>query len=285
MISNEVLLRYSAGSFTDGDVTRCTGLSVRGWRELIKIGAVRTCSEKRGPGRVRACDATTFKRAAIIAVLNQAGFSLALAGRMAYLLPLDARLYEIWDPCFILLDATATVEPETGLPPRLKVPKANWFDLDEPATADPENDWLIGIYNGRFVATVYGPERKPIIYGDIRSAATHFVAWYPFHRQHQLIERPTANIAREQLSQQIAVDIAKWEHPSHLSDRLDPRFLDYQYEDHGGDDDPLSGAAEAAVRSPLFTTTINVTLAIRKALRRYLGIDPALSDANILEIS
>ena len=224
MISNEVLLRYGAGSFTDDDVTRCTGLTVRAWRELIKLGAVRTCTEKRGPGRVRTCDATTFKRAAIIAVLNEAGFSLAVAGRMAYFLPLDARLYEIWDPCFILLDTTAKVEPETGLPPRLKVPKANWFDLDRPATADPENDWLIGIYNGRFVAMTYGAETKPV-YGDIRNAGTRFVAWYPFHRQHQWIERATA-----QLSQQIAVDIAKWEHPFHLSDRLDPRFLDYQYE-------------------------------------------------------
>ena len=28
-------------------------------------------------------------------------------------------------------------------------------------------------------------------------------------------------------------------------------------------------------RSPLFKTTINLTLAIRKALRRYLGIEPA----------
>jgi hypothetical protein len=283
MISNEVLLRYSAGSFTDDDVTRCTGLSVRAWRELIKIGAVRTCSEKRGPGRVRACDATTFKRAAIIAVLNEAGFSLAMAGRMAYFLPLDARLYEIWDPCFILLDARANVEPETGLPPRLKVPKANWFDPDRPATADPENDWLIRIYNGRFVATMYGAEGKHIIYGDIRSAGTRFVAWYAFHRQHQFVERATPHFAREQLSQQIAVDIAKWEHPFHLSDRLDPRFLDYQYEHHDGD--PLSDAAEAAVRSPLFTTTINVTLAIRKTLRRYLGIEPALSDSNMLEVS
>ena len=48
--------------------------------------------------------------------------------------------------------------------------------------------------------------------------------------------------------------------------------------DHDGDDDPLSDAAEAAARSPLFTTTINVTLAVRKALRRYLGIEPALSE-------
>ncbi len=60
MISNEVLLRYGAGSFTDDDVTRCTGLTVRAWRELIKLGAVRTCTEKRGPGRVRTCDATTL---------------------------------------------------------------------------------------------------------------------------------------------------------------------------------------------------------------------------------
>ena len=29
---------------------------------------------------------------------------------------------------------------------------------------------------------------------------------------------------------------------------------------------------------PFSTTTINVTLAIRKALRRYLGIEPALSE-------
>ena len=280
MISNEVLLRYSAGFFTDDDVTRCTGLTVRAWREMIKLGAVRTCTEKRGPGRVRTCDATTFKRAAIIAVLNQAGFSLAMAGQMAYLLPLDALLYEIWDPCFILLDATAKVEPETGLPPRLKMPKANWFDLDRAATADPEIDWLIGIYNGRFVAITYGGG-KPSIYGDIRSAGTRFVAWYQFHKQHQMTEGATAHFSREQ----IAVDIAKWEHPFHLSDRLDPGFLDYQYEDHDGDDDALYHAAEAAARSPLFTTTINVTLAIRKALRRYLGIEPALSDSTILEVS
>ena len=179
MISNEVLLRYSAGSFTDDDVTRCTGLTVRAWREIIKLGAVRTCTEKRGPGRVRTCDATTFKRAAIIAVLNQAGFSLAMAGRMAYFLPLDARLYEIWDPFFILLDATAKVEPETGLPPRLKVPKANWFDLDRPATADPENDWLIGIYNGRFVAIMYGLKINPLSMAI--SAARGRALWLGIH--------------------------------------------------------------------------------------------------------
>ena len=39
------LRRYRKGLFADHDVTRCTSLSVRAWRELIKIGAVRTITE------------------------------------------------------------------------------------------------------------------------------------------------------------------------------------------------------------------------------------------------
>jgi hypothetical protein len=45
--------------------------------------------------------------------------------------------------------------------------------------------------------------------------------------------------------------------------------------------DPLCIAAEAALRSPVFKTTINPTLAIRKALRRYLGIEPVLTKSEI----
>src|SRR3954470_22180253 len=98
------LHRYASGLFTDQDVTSCTGLSVRSWRELIKMGAVRTATEKRGRGRVRCCDATTFKRAALIAVLNRTGLSLSVAGRVGYLLPLDTMLYSLCDPILILLD-------------------------------------------------------------------------------------------------------------------------------------------------------------------------------------
>src|SRR3954453_14583683 len=100
------LRSYAIGVFTDDDVTSCTGLTVRGWRELIKSGAVRT-TETRGRGRIRSCGATTFKRTAIIAALNGAGYSLPVAGRLAYLLPLDPMLYSVCDPLFILLDSTA----------------------------------------------------------------------------------------------------------------------------------------------------------------------------------
>ena len=56
--------------------------SKRSYRELIRTGAVCTITEDRGRGLVRLCDATVFKRCAIIAALNEAGWSLAVAGQI-----------------------------------------------------------------------------------------------------------------------------------------------------------------------------------------------------------
>ena len=75
--------------------------------------------------------------------------------------------------------------------------------------------------------------------------------------------------------------ISKWEDPYVWSDRLDPDFLDYHFEDHDADNDPLVIAAVAAAQNPVFKTTINVTLALRKTLRRYLGIEPAVPDSEM----
>ena len=95
----ERLRDYRIGRFTDEDVVSCTGLSPRGWRELIKFGVVRTLTENvRGRGHVRLCDAIVFKRAAVIAALSEAGFSLAVAGGIAYFVPFHWSLFEICDP-------------------------------------------------------------------------------------------------------------------------------------------------------------------------------------------
>jgi hypothetical protein len=275
---NDALRRYREDAFTDSDVTRCTGLSVRAWRELIKIGAVRTVTEDRGPGRVRLCDANTFKRAALIAALNRARFSLAVSGRIAYFLPLDTLLYKIWDPYWILFQVFADVDTDTDLPPRVEPPTADWFDPDKPAKADLKHDLLIEIYEDLFVGVICGTkdEDGPAIYGDLRNEGTRFVSWFPFHQQTK-VHSATKQIAQALLPHKIVETlIPKWEDPGRWSDRLDPHFLDYKYEDHGTDGDPLAIAAEATARSPLFKTTINVTLAVRKALRRYLGIEPAV---------
>jgi hypothetical protein len=269
------LRRYRTGLFSDHDVTWCTGLSVRSWRELIKIGAVRTVTQGRGPGRARRCDATTLKRAAVIAALNRSGFSLAVSGRIAYFLPLDTLLYLIWDPCTILL-SDGEVDPETGLLPRVEHPWVDWFDPDKPAKAEPETDCLIEIYEGRFVGVIYSDSHEPAIYGDLRNEGRNFVTWLPYDRQTPIFVGPgTAEIPRWMLPYKVGDFVPKWQDPNSWSDRLDPGFLDYKHEDHSADDDPLGMAAEAAARSPAFKATINVTLTFRKALRRYLGIEPA----------
>jgi hypothetical protein len=278
---DEALRRYRKGLFGDHDVTRCTGLSVRAWRELIKVGAVRTITEDRGRGRVRLCDATTLKRTAVIAALNRAGFSLAVSGRIAYFLPLDMLLYAAWDPCWILFEGSLEVDPHTGLPPRVKQPKTDWFDRDKPAKADLKTDWLIAIYEGRFVGIIIGTAGEPAIYGDLRDDGTSFVSWFPFHRHKQFTGSTIKEFAQGLLRHKNGDFIAKWEDPITWADRLDPDFLDYHFEDHDAEDDPLVIAAVAAAQSPVLYTTINVTLAIRKALRRYLGIEPAVPNSEM----
>ncbi len=64
------------------------------------------------------------------------------------------------------------------------------------------------------------------------------------------------------------------------ADRINPKFLDYRYECHDGDDDPLARMGYAAAWHPIFKTTINMTLAVRLALRRYLGLEPPLLDGS-----
>jgi hypothetical protein len=260
------LLRYWSGVFTDVDVTRCTGLSERSTRELIKLGAVRTYSEDRGAGRIRSFDATTFKRLAVFAAINGAGFSLKLAGQIAYLLPGDYQLYQVYDPINVQFDTTAVADPSGELPPRLEAPWFDWFDPDKPATADPENDQLLEVYDGRFVALAFKRRRGPLIYGDLRKAGTEFVSWWPFQSHTSAVVSTDADVG------------PKWEDKRSWADRIDPRFLNYRYENRDGDNDPLMLMARAAAARPVFKTSINITLAIRLALRRYLGLEPSLTD-------
>jgi len=259
----QALARYQRNEFTDADVTACAGLSARSIRQLIKVGAVRTLSEVRGAGHIRRFDATTFKRLAVTSALNRAGLSLTLAGQLAYLLPGDARLYRIYDPITVLFDTTGIVDLSCERPPRLETPWFDWFDPDKSAAADPENDQLLEICDGRFVALAFKRQSEPLFYGDLSNAGTEFVSWRAFQSHTSAIFSTDADVA------------PKWEDPRSPANRIDPKFLNYRYEPHDGETDPLMLEARAAARRPIFKTSINITLAIRIALRRYLGLEPA----------
>ena len=279
MSIDDALRHYRKDRFTDLDVTRGTDLSLRGWRELIKLGSVRTVTETGGRGHVRLCDATVFKRAAVISALNQAGLSLAVSGQIAYFLPFHTLLYTICDPTTILFHGSADVDPNTGLPPRVEVPITDWFDPDKPDKPDAATDWLIEIYDGRFVGGIYNPNDEPTIFGDLRNEGTSFVAWKPLHRRPHF-SGTTEQIAKT-LSYSLVDFVAEWENP--LKQAKELKLLDYKFEKHDIDNDHVRLAAEATARSPIFKTTINVTLAIKKAIRRYLGIEPPMLGSEIGE--
>jgi hypothetical protein len=272
------LRRYGGNEFTDDDVTGSTGLTVRAWRELIKLRAVRTLTETRGRSRVRLCDATVLKRAATIAALNQIGLSLAVAGQIALFFPFHSVLFEIVDPIRILRRSAAETDPETGLPPPVQQPRVDWFSGNGSAQADPQTDWLLHVYDNRFVGVRYQVEDEPVIFGDLREERTCFVAWLPLHPRAQFERSAIAELAQERLPSpnRFANVVADWEDPTRWPKEF--KQHGYNFETRAATD-PLRLAAEVSVHSPVTVATINISLAIRKALRRYLNLGTAASAA------
>jgi hypothetical protein len=258
----QALARYQRNEFTDADVTACTGLSARSIRQFIKVGAVRTRSEDRGAGYIRRFDATTFKRLALASAIHDSGLSLTLAGQLAYLLPGDRQFYAHYDPINVLCDTTLSVDSNGELPPRLETPRFDWFDADKPAAADPENDRLLEICDGRFVALAFKQRGEPLFYGYLRNDGTEFVSWWALQSHTSAVFSTDADVA------------PKWEDPLSWANRIDPKFLNYRYEYHDGETDLLMREARASAQRPVFKTSINLSLALRLALRRYLGIEP-----------
>jgi hypothetical protein len=273
---DDALRRYGANEFTDDDIIRCTGLSDRKWRDLIRDKLVRTVTHVPGRGRVRLCDAATLKRAAMIAALNRAGSSLKVSSQIAYFAPFHTALYEVIEPRAILFDRSAVIDPETGLPSRLRQPLTDWFDPYQPAKAEPASDWMVQIFDGRFVGITYGPKQGSVIFGDLRDDGARFVGWLPLHQSDQFIGCAIEKLAKELGREKLAAAIVAWEDPNKWTRELGA--LGYLFEEHG-DDDPLRAAAVTALQRALFTTTINVSLAIKQALRRYLAIERAETTA------
>jgi hypothetical protein len=276
MLFDTALLRYRTRRFTDDDIARCAGLSVRGWRELIKHKAVNTIEESSGPGRgrVRRCDDVVFKRTALVAALNAAGLSIRVAGMIAFFLPYRTLLYTICDPITILFKNTTQNAPATGLPPRREQPATDWFQRNRPARAEPESDWFIEIFDGRFVGCRYGrcAPNTLAIFGDLRDARTRFVAWHPAHDSSRVIGSQIARLAQQLLPyRDLTKFVAEWEDPDKAVGGLQELGYAYEHHDVG---DPLRAAADATARNCSFKTVVNASLALRKALRCYLELGP-----------
>ena len=91
--------------------------------------------------------------------------------------------------------------------------------------------------DGRFVALAFKRQSEPLFYGDLRNAGTEFVSWRAFQSHTSAIFSTDADVG------------PKWEDPRSPANRIDPKFLNYRYEHHDGETDPLMLEARAASRS------------------------------------
>jgi hypothetical protein len=110
------------------------------------------------------------------------------------------------------------------------------------------------------------------IFGDLRGTKRVFVAWYPSHSQSQVKGSRIARLAQQFLPHhELTTFIAQWEDPSKAVAGL--RELGYAFEHHNAGD-PLRAAADVTARNWRCKTVVNVSLALRTALRCYLGLQP-----------
>ena len=122
-------------------------------------------------------------------------------------------------------------------------------------------------------APLYGATDNRVIFEISADQSARFVAWYPSHDKAKVTGTAIERLVREALPNHRFVDfVAEFEDPTKWTKQLDE--LGYEFAKRRVHNS-LRIAAEDIIRSPLFTTTINVSLAIRKALRRYLGMEAA----------
>jgi hypothetical protein len=267
---DDALRRYKTEKFTDADVTYSAVLSVRAWRELIKLGAVSTIKTGRGRGRIRTCDAATLKRAVILRALNHAGLSLKVAAQVLTFMPIDNRYFDEIDPLLVQFVASGGIDPLTKFYQPLAEPRADWFDPTKAARAEPDNDWLIEIADGRFVAVRHGVAGEPAIFGDLRNDGSDFVHWFTLDAYWET--RDPGEPGEAEMGAPWHQRIADWTKQVSAEGKTDA-LKDHRFEDHSGDSDPLARAARNSFCNPVSKISVNLSLAVKKALRRYLKID------------
>lgn len=92
MDRNATIEAYLNNRLTADDVERGTGLSERSQRELLKAGVIEAIPQARTKQRL--LGAAMFRRATVVACLNQCGLSLTVAGQIAYAMPQSESIIE-----------------------------------------------------------------------------------------------------------------------------------------------------------------------------------------------
>ena len=251
--------------FTDQQVTEACGLHVDNLRQLITWKAVVPAQRGGGRGKIRLWTEAHVRRISVTATLFNAGLSLKLSHTIAYCIPEDHWL-DIYEPHVL-----AVSSPE--------IQKLGWYDRGKSkVTINPE-DCYIDIINREFIflranekifRSSFNVEEQQIIecFGRLNSNQTRFISRVPVHQIYEASEHdPAVVVGLASGSADPRRTLAKWEDKHTPVDLIDPKSLVYEHAVRFDLD-----LANAAYTNPIVKEEINISLGLRVAMRRVLGL-------------
>ncbi len=252
----DALIWYQRNRFTADDVTRA---------ELQKLGLLSPVLQETKT-RLRLLTSHMVKRAALIAPLNKAGLSLAVAGRIVCAAPMLEDLeFDIVDPWHMFYEFDH--ELRMFQPRKFPHPRAVWFAPDQMlATA---NDFVrLEVIDSHYVNIRIGESGGT--YGELTRDLTDFVWWENAMYDH------LPRVGGEAQLSVLGVQDHLPAPPGSFSKGNDPKTLRFSTKTVTEEDER---AARGATKSHVSMLIIDVEFALRVALRRLLYVDKPQPDA------
>lgn len=308
MTLEDAFNRWRDGEFSDDEVSAFAGLTPRALRDLAKWGAIETVGGEKGRGKRRAWNRTAICKAAMTAAFHKAGLALPMAARIAFyqwsIQPNNSN-----DPMFRfpkweeldrpILDTAARQPGEHAV--------KKWL-TDDFATPrhDDDFDSYVHIVNGSFViaeAAVVPSYRKmredqrdpdlsnkidtmlrekvggtfeellTVVLGRISEDGSTLYTWHRPRRKRMFNEEQRAKWEAAKAEGVEIMEFMKTLGPDQnfledqYSDEISLDLLQYQLEPEANTEKAANAFFHFAVK-----TSVNVTLAMRMAMRRAMNL-------------
>ncbi len=308
MALEDAFNRWRDGEFSDDETSEFTGLTPRALRDLAKWGAIETSGGEKGRGKRRAWKRAAICKAAMTGAFHKAGLPLPMAGRIAFYVwnispnsSNDPMLrFPKWEELGKPILDTAAREPGEHAVKK-------WLTDDFAAPRhDDDFDSYVHIVNRSYVVAeaavvpsyrrMFADQSDPdlnnkldamlrenvggtfeelltVILGRISDDSATFYTW---HRPRRKRFFNAKERARWEKAKAEGVDIMvfmKSLGPEHnymeeqYSDEISLDFLQYQLEPEANTEKAANAFFNFAVK-----TSVNVTLAMRMAMRRAMSL-------------
>ncbi len=236
-------------TYTDEQVTSACDFHVDNLRQLITWRAIVPAQKGGGRGRVRLWTMSDVQRISTIASIFNAGFSLKMAHTLSYLIPVSDFIIGIFDPMVLEMNGGD---------------RGEWFDPNKPKVGPIDIDLYIIVNNRQYVTLV----TKGCVdhFGELNKDLTLYKTSEDFSRCQGPISVIPEYLVHIKDERYLKERYAKWE-DAFRGELIDPKSLAWEHDPNIDIKNSIS-----VFSRPLTRIQINLTLGVRIAVRKVLGL-------------